>query len=94
MIGAEDGGIGVAAYYLAEMFEGMGDKVSRNVQADGAEVLQEGLRIVRGLTADEAAIVLDCWSELWRGAMNAQRELKTLTWAQDGDSVTWQIGRY
>lgn len=93
MIGAEDGGVDAAADYLAQMFEGMGDRVSRSVQADGAEVLQDGLRIVRGLPADEADIVLDCWSELWQGAMNAQRELKTLTRARDGNSVIWRIGR-
>ena len=92
MIGADDGGIDAAAAYLCGMFEGMGDRVTLAVQAGGAEIRQEGLRIVRGLPEDEARIVLDCWAELWQGAMNAQRQLKTLAPARDGEAVIWHIG--
>ncbi len=92
MIDAEDGGVEAAADYLCTMFAGMGDAATPTSQPGEAIVRQEGLRIIRDLPEEEAAIVLECWAELWQGAMNAQRRLKSLSWERDGDSVSWRIG--
>jgi len=80
-----------AAHYLQRMFAGMGDAVV--VDADGQQVrLQHsGLRVLRDLPAQEASLVMDCWSQLWVGTMSAQRQLKALAWDFSGDQVNWQI---
>ncbi len=87
MIDAPDGDEAQAAVFLARMFEGMGDAAT----ADGSTVQQTGLRVVRGLTAADRALVLDCWVELWNGAMRSQRQIKTLEATFEGDAATWQI---
>ncbi|MCB1692612.1 MAG: hypothetical protein KDI19_07590 [Pseudomonadales bacterium] len=90
MVGARDGDVLDAAKYLASMFQGMGDDVSIETH-DGAPVVrQRGQRVVRGLEQNERELVFTCWQELWRGALAAQRELKTLRVDVDGD-VTWWV---
>ncbi len=91
MVGAEDGDVAAAAVYLTRMFSGMGDHAAASDDGESALIEQSGLRIVRGLTPAEGAVVLDCWAELWRGAVSSQRELKTLGWQRQGDQVRWTI---
>ena len=90
MIEARDGDLGDAANYLACMFEGMGDGVSINDADRGPVVRQHDLRIVRGLSGDERALVLDCWIELWRGALASQRQIKTLAVEKIPDALLWR----
>ena len=92
MIDAEDGDLNAATDYLSKMFSGMGDEVSvvRNGD-DEVEVQQSGLRVIRGLSGDDAAIIFDCWAELWRGAMSAQRQLKTLAVTRTEETANWTI---
>ena len=56
-------------------------------------IRHEGLRVVRGMQRDERALVLDCWRELWRGALASQREIKTLTFDTRGEELIWRLGR-
>jgi hypothetical protein len=91
MVDAEDSDLEAATGYLARMFAGMGDSISVGSAGGTAVVEQSGLRIIRGLEPDEAVLVLDCWAELWRGAMSSQRELKTLSWDRRDDQIRWQI---
>ncbi len=91
MLAAQDADLAAAAGYLARMFGGMGDAATVAGEAGSFEVVQSGLRIVRGLEPDEAAVVLDCWVELWQGALSSQRELKTLSWDRQGDQIRWTI---
>ncbi|HMN83987.1 MAG TPA: hypothetical protein PKA20_29215 [Burkholderiaceae bacterium] len=39
--------------------------------AGAVQVLQQGLRIVRGLPAGEARLLFDCWQQLWVGALRS-----------------------
>ena len=55
-----------AARFLAAMFEGMGDTVETDIQADRANIHQIGLRIVRGLEGEARADLLSCWTALHR----------------------------
>ena len=89
MIEARDGDLDDAANYLAWMFQGMGDAVSIDDDARPC-VRQDGVRVVRGLSGDERALVLECWIELWRGALASQRQIKTLTVEQSGDTLVWR----
>lgn len=90
MIDARDGGLADAAQYLASMFEGMGDAVSID-DADGRPIVrQNNLRVVRGLSGDERALVLDCWIELWRGALASQQQIKSLEVQEDNGGLSWR----
>ena len=89
MIEARDGDLDDAANYLAWMFQGMGDAVSIDDDARPC-VRQDGVRVVRGLSGDERALVLECWIELWRGALASQRQIKTLAVEQSGDTLVWR----
>ncbi len=91
MVAAVDGGLDQAADYLQRMFAGMGDRVSVEHQVGGARLHHGNLRIVRGLDGPERALVLDCWAELWRGALSSQRQLKQLDWEEDGDGLCWHV---
>ena len=92
MIGAVDGSLEDCAAYLAEMFRGMGDEVEAIALPDGAiEIKHSGLRVIKDLPEDEARIVFDCWSELWKGAARSQRLLKTLEVERDGLQAIWRL---
>jgi hypothetical protein len=91
MVGATDGDLHNAGRYLARMFAGMGDSVV--VESDGPDIVlrHQGLRVLRGLEGDERALVLGCWTELWRGTMSAQRRLKSLGCTETGAELVWRI---
>ena len=93
MVDAEDGDLHAAAAYLTRMFGGMGDIVHMHETDDAIHLEHSGLRIVRGLPDAQASLLLDCWSELWRGTMSAQRELKSLAFRRRGDSIRWRLTR-
>ena len=73
-VDAVDGSAIDAAQFLTKMFAGMGDDCDLHRGEDGAQrVVQTGLRIVRGLTGAAREDLLECWAELWRGAVHAHR---------------------
>lgn len=91
MVGAVDGGLDDAASYLAVMFGGMGDTVAVQTTGQGATLRHSGLRVVRGLPDGEAALVFDCWAELWKGTAASQRQLKTLDVERTNSGATWRL---
>ncbi len=91
MIDAVDGDLDDAATYLASMFRGMGDEVTIETQGDTAQLRQRGIRAIRNLSPDDAALVFDCWAELWRGAVSSQRAIKQLDVVRDGDDAVWTV---
>ncbi len=93
MIGAEDGDIQAAGAYLQTMFEGMGDEVGVSAEGETLLLKQSGIRAIRGLPENEAALVFDCWAELWFGAGSSQRLLKQTTVNRDAESADWRITR-
>jgi hypothetical protein len=88
-VGAVDGDARDAARFLAGTLAGMDDEAT--VEADGVTVRQRGLRIVRGLDADARRIVLDCWVELWRGAVHSHRAFLDLDVQEVGDGLVWTV---
>jgi len=90
-VGAIDGDLTDGAVYLERMFKGMGDEVSVQVRGDAVHLNHAGLRVVRGLNHQDKELVLTCWQQLWRGAMSAQRSLKSLTCEPDGDGLIWRL---
>ena len=57
----------------------------------GVILRQGGLRIVRGLSADEREDLLACWIEIWRGVVHAHRTFMDVTVIPTADSLTWTI---
>jgi len=72
-VGAIDGGADRAADYLCRMMAGLDDqaRVEAGATAGRARVRHRGLRILRGLAAEERALLLGCWQQLWFGAVRA-----------------------
>ncbi len=73
LVGAVDGGADSAAEYLARMMSGLDDDVVVEAGAtpERACLRHRDLRILRGLAPGERALLLDCWKELWVGAVRA-----------------------
>jgi hypothetical protein len=91
-IDATDAGPEAAAHFLVNMFEGLGDACEiQRLDEGGIAVVQDSLRIVRGLEADLRPDLLACWNELWRGAIHAHRTFMNVTHEPQGDGQIWTI---
>lgn len=91
-VDAFDGGASDAAAFLERMMTGMGDDCEVSTDPDGAiKIEQSGLRIVRGLPAAERQDLLECWIELWRGAIHSHRHFMDVIGEVTGDKLTWTI---
>lgn len=94
-VGGRDGGPADAGAFLAAMLAGMGDTCRvLPTDADGRVVVEQaGLRIVRGLDPAARALVLGCWTELWRGAVHAHRQFMDARAEPLGEhGLRWHIG--
>ncbi len=91
MIGARDGNLADAAEYLATLFAGMGDAVLVDASVDSVQLTHSDLRVVRGLQGAERELVLACWTELWRGTMASQQQLKSLDVNVSTDTLQWRL---
>ncbi|MEM7328059.1 MAG: hypothetical protein AAF437_04915 [Pseudomonadota bacterium] len=91
-VGGVDGGPEQAADFLAAMLSGMGDDCERSVDKDGAQrIEQSSLRIVRGLDDALRTDLLECWTELWRGAVHAHRAFIEVQCDMARDKVIWVL---
>ena len=90
-VDAVDAGPADAARFLARMFVGMGDESEVTRNGDAYEVEQRGLRITRGLEGLERERLLDCWGELWRGAVSSHRQFLGVDLERRADSLCWRI---
>lgn len=91
MVGAHDGGPLEAGHFLAGMFAGMGDECASEAQGRSVRVTQTGLRIARGLSGDERDTLLDCWIELWRGAVHSHRAFMDIDTEVSDETILWTI---
>lgn len=91
MLGCDDGDLDEAARYLTLMFAGMGDEAAFTVEGEIRRITHRGLRIIRGLPQTESQLLLDCWCELYAGAMAAQRQIKTLAVEHAEDDLVWTL---
>ncbi|MEP1142190.1 MAG: hypothetical protein ABJH52_00590 [Henriciella sp.] len=91
-IGASEGGPNEAADFLQCAMLGMGDDCTVKTSENGAvQVTQSGLRIVRGLDADARNALLECWIELWRGAIQSNRRFFDVRCDIEPDELVWTI---
>jgi len=92
-LGCVDGGVSDAGRFLAEALMGMGDDVTVSLRDDppSATVTQGGLRIVRGLEGQDRSDLLECWIELWRGAIHSHREFYNVEARINDDGLDWTI---
>lgn len=95
MIGTEDGDLQSAAQYLCLMFRGMGDDVEIASTQDSHKIqlIHSGLRIVRDLEDANRDIVLNCWRQLWFGALSSYREIKHLRLERQTNELHWTISQ-
>jgi hypothetical protein len=91
LVQCRDGDLHDAADYLARKFAGMGDDVRIQAGGDQWHLLHNGLRVLRGRPAAERSRVLECWPQLWSGAMASQRQLKMLTWQEVPEGLRWSL---
>jgi hypothetical protein len=93
LVETEDGDLDSAASYLQRMFQGMGDSVEI-VSKSGSgqiELIHSGLRIVRDLKGSQKELVLNCWQQLWVGAMSSFRQRKQLQCDFREDKIYWTL---
>ena len=69
-----DGDSADARAYLTAMLRGMGDRVTM----DGDDLIHGGLRVARDLTGDDRTLLLECWCELFVGALRAPRQMQNV----------------
>lgn len=88
-----DGDAAEAARFLTIAFSGMGDETSLELSPDGqnATVHHHGLRIVRDITGDERDTLLECWIELWRGAVSSHRTFIDVVLEDLGQELVWSL---
>jgi hypothetical protein len=95
-LGALDGNLNDAAFYLKAMLEGMGDSVTINDDSASIILIQQGLRITRDLSADQSDLVFDCWKDLWVGALQSMQTRRSLAVSHQSNNdetatVRWVI---
>lgn len=90
-LAAVDGGPEEAARFVASALAGMGDEVSLSGSGDTWTILQDGLRIVRGLEGEERENLLTCWTEVFRGLVHSHRQFMDVETNVSGNSITWRI---
>ena len=90
-VNARDGDLVDAANFFKAMLQGMGDEVDMDIQPETVSLKMPALRILRGLPADEQDTLLDCWIELWRGALNSHRHFMTLETSISNGAYLWQL---
>ena len=77
---------------MSKMFEGLGDTCEiQRLDDDGIAIVQDSLRIVRGLEDDLKPDLLTCWNELWRGAIYSHRTFMNVTCEPHDDGQIWTI---
>jgi hypothetical protein len=91
LVGVADGDLGSALAYLTLLFSGLGDAVEAKITDENVVVIQSGLRIVRGLEGEDRQIVLNCWIELWRGALASFQQMKTVEVEIRENEIVWQV---
>ena len=67
----------------------MGDTIKRSDKPNQIILQQRPLRIIRGIEGEEREVVLTCWVELWRGALQSHREFMDLKIQNIGDELIW-----
>ena len=91
-VGGMDGGPEAAADFLVAMFAGMGDDCIRSRDEDGTQrIVQSGLRIVRGLDGALREDMLESWTELWRGAIQAHRAFIQVECNRTEERLIWSL---
>ena len=93
MVGVVEDDEDACATYLRRMLEGMGDTVELTSSLDGFTIEHRGLRAVRGLDDPERGLVLGCWMELWRGALQSLRERRDIDVDIQSDGLRWSVRR-
>ena len=88
----QEGGVADAAAFLAGAMAGMGDvcTMERNT-SEQTKIAQTGLRITRGLMHEDAHTLLQCWVELWRGAIQSGREFLDVDCQIAPDALAWTL---
>ena len=94
-MGCIDGSLGDAASFLKLAFGGMGDETELSVGDDGASATlhQRDLRFVRGIEGEDREILLQCWIEIWRGAICSHRSFMDVSAEVISDGLLWRLSK-
>ena len=92
LVNVSDGSATDAAGFLDSMMSGMGDACEVISNDDGSiKIIQNGLRIVRGLEMENRENLLICWIEIWRGAIDAGRNFLLVSCEIESDRLIWHL---
>lgn len=91
--GSVDGDVTDAARFLEIAFSGMGDATEIRFDAGHKSVTlhQTGLRIVRDIDGEDRETILNCWCELWCGAIHSHRMFFDISVEQTADALVWRL---
>ncbi len=91
-VGVSEGGAQEAAEFIARMMLGMGDEAFLSSEGtDAFSIRQSGLRVVRGMENPHRGDLLNCWIELWRGAIDSQRAFLSVQCEVKETELLWRI---
>ncbi len=75
------------ARYLATMQEAQGERVELRAES----VVQQGWRLMDGVTLTDADLAFQAWNALWEGALAAHDRDRTLLTERSNGSIAWRI---
>lgn len=91
-VDAQEGSVSDAAEFIQTVMTGMGDDCEIIAKdGDAVRVKQSGLRIVRDLAPTDREILLECWIELWRGAIHSGRVFLSVDCEIEENALVWTI---
>lgn len=91
-VGSKDGDLDDAGRFLVAIMSGMGDTCEAIEEGAASRVFSHtGLRIARGIEGQDRDILLTCWAELWRGALNSCRAFFDVQVEIESDRLVWTL---
>jgi len=79
------------ARYLAAMQAAQGEAVECLAAEPSSIVIEQGWRLMNGVTVEDPDSAFRAWNALWEGAVAAHNRDLTLTTERDGDRTIWRI---
>ncbi|MGR8946706.1 MAG: hypothetical protein ACU84Q_01575 [Gammaproteobacteria bacterium] len=93
LLDAVDGDYRDSAKFLLAAFSAMGDIAELEFDSDSkcAVLTHRPASILKGVGDESRRVMLDCWLELWIGAIRSHRMMKSVEVQHQHDSVVWTI---
>jgi hypothetical protein len=91
LIGIADTDAQCFAAYLSAIQAAQGETVECLAATPTSLVVEEGWRLMAGITLSDAGLAFQSWNALWEGALAAHNRDLTLHTVRTSDTITWRI---